>query len=162
MEGLLRGLEGLGEGQCNRASGGLMASRCKCSQSGTQATYPPTDALCQLTPYSLIILFVVLLFFFSPFSILLGFPPLFFHLLISPQFYSLDLFSYLPINYSTSARYHHASVSLPLSVPLSLSLFLRVNNFLRFSQFLFRSPCACNNLIFATFCQFLWTFYSTF
>jgi len=34
-----------------------MASRCKCSQSGTQATYPPTDALCQLTPYSLIILF---------------------------------------------------------------------------------------------------------
>lgn len=44
-------------GECNRASGGLMASRCKCSQSGTQATYPPTDALCQLTPYSLIILF---------------------------------------------------------------------------------------------------------
>jgi len=36
-----------------------MASRCKCSQSGTQATYPPTDALCQLTPYSLIILFSV-------------------------------------------------------------------------------------------------------
>lgn len=35
-----------------------MASRCKCSQSGTQATYPPTDALCQLTPYSLIILFI--------------------------------------------------------------------------------------------------------
>lgn len=48
-------------GECNRASGGLMASRCKCSQSGTQATYPPTDALCQLTPYSLIILFSLLL-----------------------------------------------------------------------------------------------------
>lgn len=50
-------------GECNRASGGLMASRCKCSQSGTQATYPPTDALCQLTPYSLIILFSLLLSF---------------------------------------------------------------------------------------------------
>ena len=67
LEGLLRGLAGSGEGQCNRASGGLMASRCKCSQSGTQATYPPTDALCQLTPYSLIILFLVHLFFFLSF-----------------------------------------------------------------------------------------------
>lgn len=56
------------EGECNRASGGLMASRCKCSQSGTQATYPPTDALCQLTPYSLIILFSLLLSPSSPVS----------------------------------------------------------------------------------------------
>lgn len=58
-------------GECNRASGGLMASRCKCSQSGTQATYPPTDALCQLTPYNLIILFSLLLLSFplSPSSV---------------------------------------------------------------------------------------------
>lgn len=137
---MLRGLEGLGEGQCNRASGGLMASRCKCSQSGTQATYPPTDALCQLTPYSLIILFVVLLFFFFPFSILLGFPPLFFHLLISPQFYSLDLFSYLPINYSTSTRYYHASLSLSLS---ALMIFFASLNFALSGLY--------NNLIFAYF-----------
>lgn len=117
-----------------------MASRCKCSQSGTQATYPPTDALCQLTPYSLIILFVVLLFFFFPFSILLGFPPLFFHLLISPQFYSLDLFSYLPINYSTSTRYYHASLSLSLS---ALMIFFASLNFALSGLY--------NNLIFAYF-----------
>lgn len=55
-------------GECNRASGGLMASRCKCSQSGTQATYPPTDALCQLTPYSLIILFSLRLLSLSFFA----------------------------------------------------------------------------------------------